>query len=223
MSFDAYSIFIWLAGTWLYVAVIGMCWRNGIHRLLPRFQLFLGWEIASSLGAYPAILVFGYDSAGYAAYYYLSGAIRGALQALALLEVARLAQVRLGTWVWAGALVVGSAMAAVLNQAPGTWMASQLFQAGFLHLGVWLLLGIIFESLREPSLRLGWNVAGVLILVFFDLGSRYAFFLGQVFVPVDYSLLRWLLQPASVLSLSIALFCMRRLEAPLFLPREENA
>lgn len=223
MSFDAYSIFIWLAGTGLYVAIIAKCWRQGIHRLLPRFQLFLGWEVASSLGAYPAILAFGYDSAGYATYYYLSGAVRGILQALALLEVAHLARVRLGTWVWAGALAVGSAMAAVLHQAPGSWMTSQLFQAGFLHLGLWLLLGIIFESLREPNLRLGWNVAGVLILVFVDLGSRYAFFLGQVFVPIDYSYLRWLIQPASVVSLLSALYCMRRLEVPVFLSQEEKA
>jgi len=223
MSFDAYGLLMWLATTGFYVAIIVRCWRQGIHRLLPKFQLFLGWEVASSLGAYPAILVFGYDSVGYSTYYYLTGAIRGILQAMALIEVARLARVRLGTWVWAGALVVGSAMAAVLHQAPGSWMTSQLFQAGFLHLGLWLLLGIIFESLREPSLRLGWNVAGVLILVFFDLGSRYAFFLGQVFVPIDYSILRWLLQPASILSLVSALYCMRRLEAPVFLPLEENA
>ena len=172
MSFDAYSMVMWSVSTTLYAALILLCWRQGIHQLLPRFMLYLGWDLASTLGAYPAIMLFGQGSSEYITYYYLSGAIRNILQALALLEIARLTRVRLGSWGWAGAVALGLLFLASIDSASGVWVGSQLFQAGFLHLTLWLLLGIMLESLRESSLRLGWNVAGVLILVFVDLVPR---------------------------------------------------
>ncbi len=222
MNFDAYGLFFWVAGSGLRCLLIMLCWRGGIHRLLPRFQLLLGWEVASNLGAYPAILAFGYDSNGYTLYYFLSGAVRGVLQVMALLEVASLARVRVGSWVWAGALALGWMVLVALGDSPGFWAGSQLFQTGFLHLGLWLLLGIVIEVLRQSDLRLGWNVAGVLLLILTDVAARYTFFLGQVFVPIDYSILRWFFQPVSVLSLALALACMRRLEIPVFLNSQEE-
>ena len=224
MIFDAYGFLFWVVGTALRCLLIMFCWRGGIHRLLPRFQLLLGWEVASNLGAYPAILIFGYDSNGYTLYYFLTGAVRGVLQVMALLEVATLARVRVASWVWAGSLALGSLVLVALRDAPGFWAGSQLFQTGFLHLGLWLLLGIVIEALRQSHLRLGWNIAGVLLLILTDIAARYTFFLGQVFVPIDYSTLRWFFQPVSVLSLTLALACMRRLEVPVFLnPQKETA
>lgn len=224
MTFATYSMLMWSVSTTLYAALILLCWRQGIHQLLPRFVLFIGWDLASTLGSYPVIVMFGQGSSEYITYYYLSGAVRNILQALALLEIARMTRVRVGSWVWAGAAAVALLFAVSIRSAPGVWVGTQLFQAGFLHLSLWLLMGIMLESLRESSLRLGWNAAGVLILVFVDLGARYALFVGQVFIPIDYSLLRWLFQPATVISLAVALACMRRLEAPVFLdPRAEAA
>lgn len=215
MSFQAYVHLVWVIQFACWIVLLYLFWSRAIARAFPSFVGYIGLTVAANVASIIIIRNAGLDSAVYKAYYWISTDVAYLLQLAVAWGLYRLLRVGRSGWVWAWMSVTGSLLAwQVSERSISNWHI--LFTAGVLHVQLYLVIAILIQIMRNREFRLGMNAAGVLGFITITVVLNYCIFSAQLFQGLNYTLMRWLLQPSALLATVVAIIGAKRPDLPRF-------
>lgn len=220
MAFNDYTYLMWACQTVVGMVLLATVLASGAGRFFPAYLGYIGYCVLANLGSVAVIWLVGYGSRGHGLFQQACGWVSHGILLLACFEAYRIVRVRRATWVWAAMISV--ALFLFLGVAPQTafdW--GRLFQAALLHAGLYFILAIMFQLWLNQGIRLGRNMAGILWSLSLIVSSQYMMAALTVVHKDFYWVLRWVMQPAFLLGLTVPLLYLRALDLPV-LPAKRN-